>query len=130
MHLYHDFSWKLASRFLLNHNNESACISPVSALLPLSPVANASSGITRNEFAQLFDCRGEGLSSLLQDSRQICEALNGCPEIHELTNRLDGSTQNPFREEFLTLMRQTFGEQLQVKDHDGDPINPVQQNPF
>ena len=41
MNPYSDFSFNLASAFLQSHAKETACVSPVSLLLPLAAVAAA-----------------------------------------------------------------------------------------
>ncbi len=41
MNTYFNFSFNLASAFLQNSTKETACVSPVSLLLPLAAVASA-----------------------------------------------------------------------------------------
>ena len=97
MNTYSGFSFKLASAFLQNHVKKSACISPVSLLMPLAAVASAAAGYTRAEFAKVLGGPVSDPHQLLREIHEICNVLNDCPAVRELTNTIEGDKKHAFQ---------------------------------
>lgn len=108
MNTYSGFSFNLASAFLQNHAKESACVSPVSLLMPLAAVASAAAGDTRAEFAKVLGGPVSDPHQLLREIHEICNVLNDCPAVRELTNTIEGDKKYAFQPVFMENMHRTF----------------------
>ncbi len=122
MNTYSDFSFNLASVFLQNHAKQTACVSPVSLLLPLAAVASAAEGGTKDEFAKVLGDSANDPQQLLREMHEICNVLNDCPAVRELTNTITGEKDHAFRTDFAENMRRTFGDGVGMKTGSGDSI--------
>ena len=122
MNTYSDFSFNLASAFLQNHAKQTACVSPVSLLLPLAAVASASEGDTKDEFAKIFGNSANDPQRLLHDMHEICNVLNDCPAVRELTNTITGAIGHAFQPDFAENMRRTFGDGVGMKNGSDDSV--------
>ena len=122
MNTYLNFSFNLASTFLQNHAKKTACVSPVSLLLPLAAVASASEGGTKDEFAKVLGDSANDPQRLLHDMHEICKVLNDCSAVRELTNTITGEKDHAFQSDFAENMRHTFGDGVGMKNGSGDSI--------
>lgn len=122
MNPYSDFSFSLASAFLQNHAKDTACVSPVSLLLPLAAVASAAEGKTKDEFAKVLGDSVNDPQQLLREMHEICNVLNDCPAVRELTNTITGEKNHAFRTDFVENMRRTFGDGVGMKTGSDDSI--------
>lgn len=122
MNTYSDFSFNLASAFLQNRAKETACVSPVSLLLPLAAVSSASEGCTRAEFAKILGDSANNPQQLLREMHEICNVLNDCPAVRELTNTIIGAKNREFLPMFAENMRRTFGNKIGMKQGQSDNI--------
>ncbi len=122
MNTYSSFSFNLASAFLKNHAKKSACVSPVSLLLPLAAVVSAAAGDTRAEFAKVLGGSGSDPQRLLCEIREICNVLNDCPAVCELTNTIEGDKKHVFQPVFMENMYRTFGEKIGMRSGETDNI--------
>lgn len=122
MNTYSDFSFNLASAFLQNHVKKSACISPVSLLMPLAAVASAAAGDTRAEFAKVLGGPVSDPQQLLREIHEICNVLNDCPAVRELTNTIEGDKKHAFQSVFMENMHRTFGEKTGIQSGETDNI--------
>lgn len=122
MHTYNDFSFNFASTFLQNRARETACVSPVSLLLPLAAVASASEGGTRGEFAEVLGNSTHDPQQLLHEMHEICDTLNACPAVQELTNTIEGTKDRAFLPMFIENMHRTFGNKIGMKQGQSDNI--------
>lgn len=122
MNTYSNFSFNLASAFLQNHAKETACVSPVSLLIPLAAVASAAEGDTKDEFAKFFGDSANDPQRLLREMHEICNVLNDCPAVRELTNTITGTIGHAFRPDFTENMRRTFGDGVGMKNGSNNSI--------
>lgn len=122
MHTYNDFSFNFASAFLQNRARETACVSPISLLLPLAAVASASEGVTRGEFAEVIGDSARNPQQLLHEMHEICDTLNACPAVQELTNTIEGAKDRAFLLMFTENMHRTFGNKIGMKQGQSDSI--------
>lgn len=122
MNTYSDFSFNLASVFLQNHAKQTACVSPVSLLLPLAAVASAAEGETKAEFAKVLGDSANDPQRLLREMHEICNVLNDCPAVRELTNTITGEKGHAFRPDFAENMRRTFGDGVGMTTGSDDSI--------
>lgn len=122
MNTYFNFSFNLASAFLQNSTKETACVSPVSLLLPLAAVASASEDGTRWEFAKILGNSANNPQGLLHDMHEICDTLNACPAVQELTNTIEGAKDRAFLPMFTENMHRTFGNKIGMKQGQSDNI--------
>lgn len=122
MHTYNDFSFNFASTFLQNRARETACVSPVSLLLPLAAVASASEGGTRGEFAEVLGNSAHDPQRLLYEMHEICDTLNACSAVRELTNTIIGAKDHAFLPVFTENMHRAFGNKIGMKQGQSDSI--------
>ena len=122
MHTYNDFSFNFASAFLQNRAKETMCVSPVSLLLPLAAVSSASEGCTRAEFAKILGDSANNPQQLLHEMHEICDTLNACPAVQELTNTIIGAKDHAFLPAFTENMRRAFGNKIGMKQGQSDNI--------
>ena len=122
MNTYSNFSFNLASTFLQNHAKESACVSPVSLLLPLAAVASTAEGDTKAEFAKVLGDAVNNPRQLLDDIREICNALDNYSAIRELTNIIEGAKNHTFLPDFMLNMRRTFGDKVGMRSGEKDNV--------
>lgn len=122
MNAYSEFSFQLAAAFLQNHSQETACVSPVSLLLPLAAVASAAEGGTKDEFAKVLGDSANDPQRLLYDMHEICKVLNDCSAVRELTNTITGALDHAFQPDFVENMRHTFGDSVGMKTGSNDSI--------
>lgn len=122
MNPYSDFSFNLASAFLQSHAKETACVSPVSLLLPLAAVASAAEGKTKDEFAKVLGDSVNDPQQLLREMHEICNVLNDCSAVRELTNNITGAKHHVLRPDFVENMRRTFGDGVGMKNGSDDSV--------
>lgn len=122
MNTYSEFSFNFASVFLQNKATETACVSPVSLLLPLAAVASASERKTKAEFARVLGETVIDPPKLLADMHELCNGLNDCPSIDELTNTIVGEKNHEFLPIFINNMRNTFSNNVGMQPGKGDNI--------
>lgn len=122
MHTYNDFSFNFASTFLENRARETVCVSPVSLLLPLAAVASASEGGTRGEFAEVLGNSAHDPQQLLYEMHEICDTLNACSAVRELTNTIIGAKDHAFLPVFTGNMHRAFGNKIGMKQGQSDSI--------
>lgn len=122
MNTYNDFSFNLASVFLQSRAEETVCVSPVSLLLPLAAVASASEGGTRAEFAKILGDSASNTQRLLHEMHEICDTLNACPAVQELTNTIEGAKDRAFLPVFTENMHRAFGNKIGMKQGQSDSI--------
>ena len=122
MNTYSNFSFNLASVFLRNRAKETVCVSPVSLLLPLAAVASASEDCTKDEFAKILGNSANDAQGLLYEMHEICDTLNACSAVRELTNTIIGAKNRAFLPMFTENMRRTFGNKVGMKQGQSDNI--------